>query len=192
MPLLVIFRDYVHRVGQAENHQQRRHQCRDHAERVAERGYQAEADDDAGADGQQGHDNPEKRAERDGQDDGQDECDERRCPDEVVNQDVDDGDLEMRGAAQPDGVIAFLLIENGLDVRMQAAAYVLPVGDVVEMHNQRGGISGLRYQAACIDGIVQHPLPDGVYAGRIIADVLDERRDIQAIVDAADIECVGE
>ena len=39
---------------------------------------------------------------------------------------------------------------------------------------------------------VMHPLPDGVYAGRVIADVLDERRDIQAIVDAADIECVGE
>ena len=98
----------------------------------------------------------------------------------------------MRCAGDPDFVVALLLVDDGNDLVVDPATDEFTIVDIPEVNDQRGGVSAFRYQAAAVDRIVEHPLPDRLYGLRALSQIVDEGRDVQPAVDAAYVHCVGQ
>jgi hypothetical protein len=122
----------------------------------------------------------------------QDEGDQRRHPHQIVHQDLDDGDLEVRRAGNPDFVVALFLVDDGDDFVVDAATDEFTIVDIPEINDQRGGVTAFRNQTAAVDRIVEHPLPERLDGLGSLSHIVDEGRDVQSALDAAYVHRVAQ
>ena len=156
--LVVVLRDDVHRVGDADGLDQRGDHRRHQVQRIAEPRHGAERPQVGDGDAEKRDQDAPHRPEREEDDQRQKRQPQRDDSLQVREQEVDGDRPDVAGARDPRLQVSPFLRDHPLDPLVDSPGTRIQPGHLLEMDDQGGGSSAAGDQVARVDRIGEHAL----------------------------------